>query len=68
MISISNADRDKTVEYLRAYAALLQGDSERTVREINTRRMALNLAGRLERKPKLTTLSGPIKRQYAETK
>lgn len=50
MISISNADRDKAVEFLRAYASHLQGRGMRTTKLINARRMALNLANKLERK------------------
>lgn len=51
MISISNADRDKAVEFLQAYAALIKEHGMRTSRQINTRRMALNLAKKMRRKP-----------------
>lgn len=50
MISISNADRDKIVEDLREYASLLQERGMRTATEYNKRRLALNLANKLERK------------------
>lgn len=51
MISISNADRDKAVEFLKAYAALLKEGKTRTLRTLNQQRMALILAKKLERKP-----------------
>lgn len=51
MISISNADRDKAVELLRAYADLIKQHGMRTSRQFNTRRMALNLAKKIARKP-----------------
>ena len=50
MISISNADRDKTVEFLRDYAALLKASGVRTLKTINQQRVALLLAKKLERK------------------
>ena len=59
MISISNADRDKAVEFLRAYASLLKGHGMRTTKQINARRMALNLANKMERKPTLPVQSDP---------
>lgn len=59
MISISNADRDKAVEFLRAYASLLQEHGMRSTKQINARRMALNLANKMERKPTLPVQSDP---------
>lgn len=50
MISISNADRDKTVEFLRDYAALLKASGKRTLKTINQQRVSLLLAKKLERK------------------
>lgn len=50
MISISNADRDKAVEFLKAYAALLKEGKMRTLKTLNQQRMALILAKKLERK------------------
>lgn len=59
MISISNADRDKAVELIRAYASMLQERGMRTTKQVNYRRMALNLAKKLERKPTLPVQSDP---------
>lgn len=59
MIGISNTDRDKAVKFLRAYATLLQERGTRTASVINARRMALNLAGKLERKPTVPPQSEP---------
>lgn len=59
MISISNADRDKAVEFLRAYASLLKEHGMRTTKQINARRMALNLAKKLERKQTFPVQSDP---------
>lgn len=56
MISISNADRDKAVEFLRAYASTLQERRMNTTKQINARRMALRLAAKLERKPTVSML------------
>lgn len=53
MIGNSNADRDKAVEFLRAYASYLQEHGMRTTKLINARRMALNLANKMERKQPL---------------
>lgn len=53
MISISNADRDKAIAFLRAYAFLLQESGMCSTRMANARRMALNLANKLERKSKI---------------
>ena len=50
MIYISNADRDKAVEYIKAYTTLLQKHGITTTSDINARRLALNLAKKLERK------------------
>lgn len=50
MICISNADRYKAVEFIRAYASMLQERGMRTTREMNARRLALNLSRKLERK------------------
>jgi hypothetical protein len=50
MISISNQDRDKAVEYLRAFAASVDDRGLRSSTLSNKRRMALNLAAKLERK------------------
>jgi hypothetical protein len=50
MISISNADRDKAVEYLKAYAVAMEERGIRSNKEYNKKRMALNLAKKLERK------------------
>lgn len=44
MIGISNADRDKAVEFIRAYASMLQECGMHTTTQFNARRMALNLA------------------------
>lgn len=52
MIGISNADRDKAVEFIRAYASMLQ-----------ERGMALNLAKKLERKQTLPVESKLDKKQ-----
>lgn len=52
MIAISNADRDKIVEFLRAYAVQLGKKETHHTPTVNARRMALRLARRLEdRKP-----------------
>lgn len=59
MISISNADRDKVVEFMRAYASLMQERGMRTAKQINARRMALNLANKMERKPTIPMPSDP---------
>ena len=50
MISISNQDRDKTVEFLKAFASLLREHGMQSTKQMNARRMALNLAAKLERK------------------
>lgn len=50
MISISNADRDKAVEFLRAYAAMLKEGKTQTLKTLNQQRVALLLAKKLERK------------------
>lgn len=50
MISISNADRDKAVEFLKAYATLLKEGRTRTLKTLNQQRMAMLLAKKLERK------------------
>lgn len=50
MISISNQDRDKAVEFLKAFASLLREHGMRSTKQMNARRMALNLAAKLERK------------------
>jgi hypothetical protein len=53
MISISNQDRDRAVEYLKAYAAdrrTTGGTAHASGKEYNKKRMALNLAKKLERK------------------
>jgi hypothetical protein len=50
MISISNQDRDKAVEYIRAYAASIDERKTHSTVEYNKKRMALNLAAKLERK------------------
>lgn len=57
MVNISNADRDKAVEFLRAYAALLQQHGCHTCKEFNARRMANILAKKLERKEATTALN-----------
>lgn len=57
MISISNADRDKAVEFLRAYASILQECGMRTTKQENARRMVLNLAKKMERKQPFTVQS-----------
>ena len=48
MISISNADRDKIVEFLRMLAAELQERPTQSLRRRNARRTALLLASKLE--------------------
>lgn len=63
MIGISNADRDKAVEFIRAYASMLQERGMRTTTQFNARRMALNLAKKLERKQMLPVVSKPDKKQ-----
>lgn len=63
MISISNADRDKVVEYLRAYASTLQIQGMHTTKQFNERRMALNLAKKLELKKPLPVESTPDREQ-----
>lgn len=50
MVNISNADRDKVVEYLRAYAALIRERGMKSTKEYNQQRMASILAKKLERK------------------
>lgn len=50
MVNISNADRDKIVEFLRAYASLIRGRGMKSTKEYNQQRMACNLAQKLERK------------------
>ena len=50
MISISNQDRDKAVEFLKAFASLLREHGMQSTKQMNARRMALNLAAKLERK------------------
>lgn len=50
MISISNADRDQIVEYLRMLAAELQERPTQSLRRRNARRLALLLANKLEAK------------------
>lgn len=63
MISISNADRDKAVEFIRAYASMLPEREMRTTKQVNDRRMALNLAKKLERKPTLPASAMRDKKQ-----
>lgn len=63
MISISNADRDKAVEFLRAYASMLQEKGVRTTKLLNERRMALNLANKLNRKKPSPVDSTPDRKQ-----
>lgn len=63
MIGISNADRDKAVEFIRAYASMLQECGMHTTTQFNVRRMALNLAKKLERKQTLPVASKPDKKQ-----
>lgn len=63
MISISNSDRDKAVKFIRAYASMLQECGMRTTKQRNTRRMALNLANKMDRKPTLQVQSDPNKKQ-----
>lgn len=67
MISISNTDRDKAVEFLRAYACHLQEHGMRTTKLINARRMALNLAKKMERKQPLPVESEPNRKPITET-
>lgn len=57
MVNISNADRDKAVELLRAYAALLQQHGCRSTKDFNARRVASILAKKLERKEKTNALN-----------
>ena len=59
MISISNADRDNAVRFLRAYASLLKGQRRLTSRVLNQRRMAMNLALKLDRKRPLPAADSP---------
>lgn len=68
MISISNADRDKAVELIRAYASMLQERGMRTTKQVNYRRMALNLAKKLERKPTIIANVMPDKKQTQSRK
>lgn len=49
MVNISNADRDKAVEFLRAYVALVREHGARSTKEYNQQRMASILAKKLER-------------------
>ncbi len=52
MIIISNTDRDRAVEYIRAYVSMLDKRGTLPVRLCNKRRMARKLAMKLEgRKP-----------------
>lgn len=67
MISISNADRDKAIEFLRAYAFLLQESGICSTRMANARRMALNLANKLERKSKIPQPGTPTVSNLTET-
>ena len=66
MISISNADRDKAVEFIRAYASMLQEKGMRTTKQLNERRMALNLANKLDRKKPLPVETKPGRKQITE--
>ncbi len=50
MIHISNADRNKAVEYIRSYADSLDEEARRSTQMYNVRRMARILANKLERK------------------
>lgn len=61
MISISNADRDKAVEYLRAYADSLDEEARRSTGMYNVRRMARILANKLERKQPESAQTKPSK-------
>lgn len=61
MINISNSDRDKAVEYLRAYADSLSQEARASIRMYNVRRMARNLADKLERKQPECPQSKPSK-------
>lgn len=61
MVSISNADRDKAVEFIRAYVYMLLERGMCTAKQVNARRMALNLANKLERKPTFPAVAMPDK-------
>ena len=50
MVSISNADRDMAVAYIRAYAESLTEAARGSSAKANTRRMARLLADRLAKK------------------
>lgn len=65
MIAISNADRDKIVELLRLFAKTKE-EGKRTLRGTNQRRIAGNLANKLDRKPTLE--STPDKKNSASEK
>ena len=58
MISISNQDRDKAVEFLKAFASLLREHGMQSTKQMNARRMALNLAVKLKRKLPVPAQSG----------
>lgn len=66
MISISNSDRDKAVEFLRAYASILQESGMRTTKQENARRLVLNLAKKMERKQPFTVQSETQKTSQSE--
>lgn len=63
MISISNADRDKAVEFIRAYASMLHEQVVRTTKVANEHRMAINLANKLNRKKPLPVGVKPDRKQ-----
>lgn len=61
MIHISNADRDKAVEYIRAYADSLDEEARRSTQMYNVRRMARILANKLEMKQPKSAQTKPLK-------
>lgn len=63
MISISNADRDKVVEILQAYASLIKENGMRTIKQTNARSMALRLAKKLGRKHEFPMGSKILRKQ-----
>ncbi|MCF0187919.1 MAG: hypothetical protein HUK04_00270 [Bacteroidaceae bacterium] len=63
MISISNADRDKAVEYIRAYADSLAEAAQSSTRMYNVRRMARHLADKLDRKQPESAQAKPSQEQ-----
>lgn len=67
MINISNADRNKVVEFLRAYASMLQEQGMRSTTLYNKRRLALNLAKKLDSKKPFAVETRPDRKRITES-